>query len=389
MITISQLQRIALCPGSATLPQIRETNPEARYGSAAHKLIERRLLEEPVDVAGLVRHYSLDDYHASALAALDRCAVLPRQPAFAVEWARGLWLDRPEGDRVSAASGGEGRYRDEGQDISGTVDVIYLEGDALTALVVDWKTGAADSVPHPDRNWQLRGAALMVAVAHPKMGVVRPALCHFTAAGALDHDARGEPYAGEWVYGAPLNAADLDTIESELRALLARARAPEPQLIRGNHCTACPSRAACPALAAELRALSPMSGELVTVEEQAARAVEVLPALRRYLDDVERGARAIADANGGRLVLSDGREYVRETYYPATYDPEVTRVVLAELLDSEERALAAIDVSTSRAAIERAVGGSAKTKLALRMIGERGGVTRAPKTRWERKKKVE
>jgi hypothetical protein len=249
--------------------------------------------------------HGLDEADAGRLAFLDEHLRLPVPAGAIAEVPLGYW---PDGN-VRRVEGGAGRYVDEGQILSGTIDVMWADEtdnpemcpEGSTLWIVDWKTGAEEHVPPVDRNWQLRGAAVLAARWTGAQRVI-PAICYVNAGECAEAVRANVSYQGRWEVGAPLDAAALDAVEAEMRAVLARARGEgdgragvhavprrgqvvggevhpdradegaalgqrvdQPSvgpLILGPHCDHCPARGACPALAAEaVTLLGALEGE--------------------------------------------------------------------------------------------------------------------------------
>jgi hypothetical protein len=255
--------------------------------------------------------HGLDRDDAGRLAFLAEHLRLPVPAGALAEVPLGYW---PDGS-VRRVEGGAGRYVDEGQILSGTIDAMWAEpsgiqiidGSAVvvdytsTLWIVDWKTGAEEHVQPVDRNWQLRGAAVLAARWTGARRVI-PAICYVNAGECAEAVREGRVYTGRWEVGAPLDAAALDAAEAEMRVVLARARGEcdgepasnpagepaaedgdaaavrlpvarahgagprrslsAPRLILGPHCDHCPARGACPALAAEaVTLLGALEGE--------------------------------------------------------------------------------------------------------------------------------
>ena len=313
MTTLSQLGLVAACPGSASLHRYaREGDRAPTLGRAIHALLEDMTdgsfcRGEPYEPEKLAAMFELDADDAGRLAFLAAHLRLPVPPGALAEVPLGYW---PDGS-VRRVEGGAGSYRDDGQILSGTIDAMWAEPEPLwtmdgmtdrgggapswccpgrsTLWIVDWKTGAEEHVPPIDRNWQLRGAAVLAARWTGAQRVI-PAICYVNAAECAEAVREGRVYAGRWEVGAPLDAAALDEIEREMLAVLARARGEgdanlreqarradgaggsaqsdgdgegldagggrvagerRPSLVLGPHCDHCNARGACPALARE------------------------------------------------------------------------------------------------------------------------------------------
>jgi hypothetical protein len=238
--------------------------------------------------------------------------------------------------------------------IHGTLDLVEAWDNGLE--IGDWKTGersAGELAIKTDP--QLRTYALLAARAFGR-DRVQVALLHASESGIVPDRAE-------------LDAFDLACARAALRATLAKVDAGGPP-VPGRHCTTkyCPIVASCPATQralAEVQAAADAQLPMqltITSPEQAARvrvglktvekALEQYQAeLRRYID--EHGAIEIAPGVLYGKVEREGNERV---------DAEVVGVVTAlqELLgDAADEAL---EVSTSKAAIERAARKAAKDR---------------------------
>ncbi|HVE12044.1 MAG TPA: hypothetical protein VNI01_01500, partial [Elusimicrobiota bacterium] len=249
MITLSGLGHVAACPGSAALPRIRrEGTRGAPIGHAIHELAAHRVEGSgsrdgsDYDVSRLAAAHSLDADDAGRLSFLAAHLRLPVPAGALAEVPLGYF---PDGS-VRRIDGGAGEYTDAGQLLSGTLDAMWAEPepivtheqfwpmvvDGSTLWLVDWKTGDEENVPPIERNWQLRAGALMAARWTGARRVI-PAICYINAAECAEAVREGRPYTGRWEVGAVLDAAALDAIEVELRAVLARARG-EEDVLRGG-----------------------------------------------------------------------------------------------------------------------------------------------------------
>lgn len=253
--TLSGLGTVAACPGSAWLPRARREGPEARLGRAIHEAIELQVLLPSLgDFLGsilapnpnaIAMKHDLTADDAARLAFIAEHLRLPVPAGALVETPLGYF---PDGS-VRRVEGGAGSYPDVWQILSGTIDCMWSEpwplaeeggedpsvidgyicGSSDTLWIVDWKTGSEEHVPPVARNWQIRGAVVMAArwTGAPR---VIPAICYINAVECAEAVRAGRPYEGRWEGAGPAgecvawNAAMLDEIEREMRAVLARAR---------------------------------------------------------------------------------------------------------------------------------------------------------------------
>lgn len=436
--TLSGLHLLAACPGSASLPhQRREGTRGAPIGHAIHELLQWEIeadATEPADVLAAKHELSPDD--AGRLAFLAEHLRLPVPPGALAEVALGLFPDMS----VRRIGGGAGSYPDVGQVLSGTIDAMWSEPEPLvwrtdfysieepnvlacppgsTLWVPDWKTGDEDHVPPIARNWQLRAGALLAARWTGATRVI-PAICFINAGECAAALREGRAYEGRWEVGAPLDAAALDAIEVELRAVLSAARGESdealvldvqgasvgagqgiehlpilhqggqggraPPLILGPHCEHCPARAHCPEFGAAARQLveqsylSPQSPVLMLPHERALLAA-LLPALRATLDRAEDALRA-----GGPVELADGRVYGPALEPVTSYRTAPTFDALAAIV-GEERANDAAVYTTS--SIKQALADAGALRGAFgRLRAEieaAGGVVPAAREVWRKR----
>ena len=402
--TLSALQTVAACPGSASLHRYaREGGQATTMGRATHSLLEsmaQRTLAPDGD-AWIAREYQLPPDDAGRLAFLAAHLRLPVPAGALAEVPLGYW---PDGSvrRFTAAEMAEAharglRYPDLGQWLSGTLDVLWSEpvpiaigrirttetawvhpGDTLWCG--DWKTGDDDHVTPIAHNWQLRAGALLAARWTGARRVI-PAICYVNAGECAAAVRAGRVYDGRWELprddaGMPfaLDAATLDAIERDLRAVLARARGDEDgtstriddvrgaqaagtgpvpgreggpaaslggPLITGPHCNHCGSRAACPALAAEALTLAHAAGWRDGGDDERVEAEEERGGPRGDADQ------ETAEAPGGEGHPSDARQVgarLRKADRALALTPALASR-LAGLLPAIEGALAAAKVA--------------------------------------------
>lgn len=448
--TLSTLGHLAACPGSASLPWLREEGARApTLGHAIHELIAHIVASggathgERASFAHLWADILPPD-DEGRLAFLAEHLSLPVPAGALAEVALGYF---PDGS-VRRVEGGSGVYPDVGALLSGTIDCMWAEPRGLqdvcgpavscggyadcppgsTLWVVDWKTGDEDHVPPVDRNWQLRGAALMAARWTGAQRVIS-AICYVNAGECAEAVRAGRPYEGRWEVGALLDASALDKIEDEVRAVLARARGEDDAvdpgrvlvlrddrplrgvdteherpanlsrvrsgsdagaaaLILGPHCEHCPARGACPAFAADALSLAraegiylPPGGALTT--EAASHLAGLLAPARLALDAVELAVQAHVRVHGP-LLLADGREYGPVVEAVTSYRTRATFDALEAVVGEEAANEAATYTGASlKRALEgqpRGAWGRLKTTLE-----ERGAVVVTAREVWRRK----
>jgi len=434
--TLSGLPLLAACPGSLSLPR-QETSggPAANLGTAIHAMLEDMVDGSfyrggPYEPEKLAAMFHLPEDDAGRLAFLARNLRLDVPAGALAEVSLGLF---PDGT-VRRIEGGAGHYPDVGQILSGQIDCMWAEPDRLVAhmfsvgghysireestlFLTDWKTGDDSNIVPVERNWQLRAGALLAARWTGATKVI-PAICYINAAECAVAVREGREYGGRWECGALLDAAALDAIEVELRALLRAARGesdeqPEHEesdsqadgrngreLHRGNagahrapfilgpHCDHCPSRVHCPAFAAEAVTLARLGGwwapqpDGIALPDMArAYLAGILPAMRSTLGRIEAAIRA-----GGPVTLADGKVYGPVLETVTTYETGATFDALAEVI-GEEAARKAF--RTSAEALKRALGDADAPRGAfgrLRAeIEKRGGLVLTAREEWSRR----
>lgn len=316
VISASSLWRTEKCPASATLPQFRHTSAAAERGRELHAA------KETAEPEGAEIAYAFD---VTTL----RARML------------GKSLDRNYPTLART-------------EIAGTTDKETIEPDRV--IVRDYKSGFGYEVPPAAQNIQLGFYAVCAADVHGK-DAARVEL-EF-----LDQDGR--------IDAADLDALDLVAIRQRIREIFRRATAPNPQVVVGKHCAGCPAIANCPAQRelALVVATGKLPAELPTLElsrDAVAAGWPKLMAFKKLLGEVERIYRAYASTEP--VPLGDGRWLGPVTKRTEELDGAIAANVLRELHGSEVVAQAC-EISTSKAAIERAL-----APLAAR--GQKAGMMR-------------
>ncbi len=343
--TASQLDRAIACPASVTLPQAPSTGAAAGAGHAIHAY-----LADPAHALDAVPEEHRDACEAIDLAALPAGAQWAHEVTFAWEpvTGHGRELGRDLGRNYTAASETE---------FVGTADVVGLTSDAV--WIWDYKSGFR-AVPAPARNWQLRMLAIAATSAYGRTEA-RVGLIH------LNGDTPR-------FRSAMFDALDLDVAAAELRAAM-RTWTPGATPVQGDHCAYCPAFDACPAKLALFRQAVDMPA---LTDENAAAVYLRCEAVAQVLGRV-RGALEMR-AKEHPIALPDGT-----VYGPVVTERESVeaRVVQAQLtkLHGPEVAAKALEIKSSKAAIERAIATVAKrgekAKLvtaALDAIGAADGI---------------
>lgn len=247
--TGSSLDRIALCPASAALPQITEVddNEESakHRGSAVHKFLER--------VAAAGREAALaevDPKHRERCESINTAKLADRlklstEVALAYNWredtARILTPIAPRAYEVSD------------DEVPATLDLAAHDAGSRRVYSGDYK-GPRAWLPAPESSMQLGLGALALARIYDadeaEVEYIR----------ILD---QGEPRR----FNATLDAFGLEAAAARIRATLglvsemrsAYEAGHVPNVVDGAHCRYCPARMMCPAKTAGMRAV--LTGE--------------------------------------------------------------------------------------------------------------------------------
>lgn len=233
------------------------------------------------------------------------------------------------------------------EEIAGTVDAVLLDQRGDLAVVVDWKTGGDWDRLTADagENLQLRGYALAASRAYG-VETVRVAVVRITEDGVTS-TVRD--------YDALELAAAADDLRRQLAAVPTAHPAP------GLWCKRCRAVAVCPATVEAVDALAPVGDPpapvpLVVTRENAGALLGRLRAVEAACASVEAALRAFADANGG-IETTEGRRWrkIATERSSIRLDGPEAAIALSVLDAHEVGAAVERKVSTSRAAIERAV----------------------------------
>jgi hypothetical protein len=329
-LSLSSLGQAAVCPGSAVLPGTEGV--AGAPGNGLHEYVSillrdgRREANAALD--GIVDRWALGETDASI--------VRWRAGYFEPDVPDGALSEQPlclmEDGSVVEVEGARGVYdMPAGGLLAGTIDLGWSEAEPLDRTATGWraprgsqlwavdlKSGSEAHTPALERNWQVRGSALLLArwVGLPRRGVVG-ALCFLPR-------SKQDPRGGVWKKpDVAWGAADLARFEAEIRGVVARVEASRkrleagelPEFVTGPQCTFCKARVTCPAYAVEARAIVQASTaggrfRLPTLAEVddawLARAATALPDIER----AGRGLRSLLEAavaQRGPIPLADGR----------------------------------------------------------------------------------
>lgn len=257
-------------------------------------------------------------------------------------------------------------------EIVGTADAVLV---GQSVIVADWKTGRGARDTRTKDTWQTLFLGLAFARSRG-LDTITIALVHL------------EP-GDYWIDWHTLDAFDLDDIEDTIRAMYAELSAAQQTPKPGPHCSSqwCPIRASCPATSATLARVNadaarflPAVNDITSPEEAARVRVglklvdEAAKAWKVKLEEYLRTNGAVPIGDGKYLgIVEQSRDTVAITHEHA----ESLRKLLGE-----EIALEAIEVKTSRSAIEEACkarqakrgDGARQAEQAMQMLRERGAV---------------
>lgn len=347
--TASQLPRAASClyPWAPNVAWADDApGPAAKLGTAVHGAIAMSLTGGVTILAAAPttsdewRLYTA--WQRSELSAVPSDALV--EPAFAYSH----WSD--ETGLIGCNVGRDyGKYASASGFLCGSADVTWC-ADGL-ATVIDWKvtlrpdSGYSEPAAESRQLWALGLFASRYYRVH-RARLVRAVIS--------PRGVETDEYT--------MDAADLDATRDALRAMAAAIDSGRAEPNPGDHCRYCPARAVCPAqqeASAQLgtAATIPPPASLAAVPlsaaidspERAAYVLARLPMLRSAVEDMEQRLRAYADEHGG--IATEKGVWCRKEQKRETIDLGNSRGahVLTDLGLG-----AAVDVSTSKSAIDRA-----------------------------------
>lgn len=379
MITASALHRVAVCPASVALPQVRAVASEhAARGTVIHGFLARTLevgrdgaLEE-IEDEGLRTACALIDL--DRLPAVEPGAYAP-EVAFAYDPTKDTAreLGRNVTDRTAV-------YRDLSDDeIAGTADVVGVTGDAV--VICDYKSGRRSVAPASE-NWQLALLALAAARTYGRDQA-------YVAVIYVRDEAR------PWYDAAFLDAFDLEDWAGRIRRAQANAlrtwahvhTGGTPSVVEGDHCHHCPAFTNCPAKTRLMLALAAEPGAIVSTTPQpitnelAATAYRRLKLIKEAVEQVQGQIYAHAAESGG-IDLGDGVWLGPKKVEREEVDGAVARQVLLERFGqlvadraaSWEVTKASVKKAAQSLALERGSKVAPVERELLDAIREAGGV---------------
>lgn len=222
-ITMSQLDRVANCPASVSLPQIQSTSAMARRGKILHQYLE--------DCAEVGPDKAIEQVPADFL---DECGAidLEKIPLFGRPDKRAevpVALNMITGEGRELAARRSALVDLKPGEIMGVADVVAVDAGDI-AHILDYKTGASIGTPRDSR--QLQALALAFARA-----------CGCSRASISVVYIRGSMMFSE---SCTLDEFDLDLISVQMKAIYQSA-GNDDLISEGPWCAYCPAFAHCPA----------------------------------------------------------------------------------------------------------------------------------------------
>lgn len=312
VLSASSAERWLVCPGSVRLSngiEDRETSLYAAEGTAAHYILSKLLTGNP----------DLGAFEGVALVENIEVPITQELLGAVYDTLKWIYSQRMPGDVVKSEQSITSAVRDLDPDFGGTADVLVLRKSAGLIWVIDYKHGAGVYVP-VQNNAQLKYYALGALLSTPgDYGQVRVSI----AQPRIECD---EGRFRSWDF----SAFDLLDFATQISHAAKRTRAPDAELVPGDHCKAtwCPARRICPALAAKQNALVEFG---VPVQGQDYDAA----ALGRALDDMPlveariKALREFAYQEALRGVQIPGYKLVNKTPIRKWKDPEAAAKIFA------------------------------------------------------------
>lgn len=282
--TISELDRVAVCPPSAVLPRSAESTAYSSFGTVGHDLLRRAqgsdlgeaIAEAPEEFRDALRLIDLEqlrDLLAGDLAP-ELAVAIDIDAGTARELGRDMSRD------YSGATDSE---------LCGTMDLAGISPSAI--YVGDWKLGHFPAPP-PHRNRQLRGYLFAMVLIHGREKAIGEII--HAPPGREHYRARAEFEAFDLVVLFLEELREIDRRVIRAKAEIDAGRL--PQVTQGEHCRLCPARYTCPAklaLAAQLAAPRSLetAADLLQLEltpATAGAARERVALVKSLLKEVER-----------------------------------------------------------------------------------------------------
>ncbi len=372
-VTGSQLERALECPASTCLPQVKNTNPWAQEGTALHDFLEMTSKYDRDTALQSMRDDDDWEKYADVCEAIDTDS-LPTELAHEVAFAYDVVTRK-----VRELGRGKVDYSKcnlNPNEIPCRLDVVGVSPSAV--FVGDYKFGRGDVTP-AKRNVQVGFGALCATTLYGRdnavVEIIRPG-----RGGAKPFHDRAE-----------LDMLDLDALALRLSEWFPRRRGvlsiiesgDTPNVFEGDWCKWCPSYNYCPAKTAlavrigDGSEIQELHTEL-TPETAAAvykRAKMASELLRKVFGSIYGMARNEPIDLGDGKMLGETTKRGNERL-----DGQTVRAVL-QLLHTEEIADEAVEITATKAAIERALRGKVAVlapaiREVLTKVAELGGIRR-------------
>jgi hypothetical protein len=387
LITGSTYGRIRKCPASAVLPHVKSDSDAARIGSAIHDHLARRVPNgyPPEVLAVTVDRYGLTGESREEF--VRRCTEFDWCPPEGAVAEKSLALvashDIPSHPSVIDIDGGKGSYDYDGPGTliaAATIDLHWTGKDGALH-VLDYKTGRQDNVDPVEDNAQMLLSSVLLGIRNAAFSSTLTVVPHvvFVGHGEGTWDTPLEPLA----YPAITEAyAEISAVyDRVIQSKLALEVNETPECVEGSHCQYCPCAHACPARVALVKRVvsdyveGAGIGALTPV--QRMRAAELLPKIKRFVDELDRSLRDAVEADGP-IALPDGSSLGFYTRTERTINPTIAVKCLSACGVDEWHAASAVKQSVSQSAIAdalKAVDSSATLAGVLKDIDRLGGIT--------------
>lgn len=327
------------------------SNAYLDFGNANHDVSERALEGTEVNLPAIAKARDLSGADAFRLTSTaghivdrlgtmvaDGWTIFPEVP---------LAFNVITGEARALKSKGHRDYRDKRKnELTCTLDFVAIKGKRV--MMADWKTGKAVSY-EGDTSWQMKFGSLVVA---------RFLGCSEVEAYLLYVDEDGiRPD------GCILDDWTLDAIEEDIRAMWKKLHEGPQEARKGSWCTAhyCPVLGKCPKTRAELAEVVSDDAFLSRLDDPIAlaKAIESMPRVEASIKNIKADIQRRVSKKPAQL--SNGKMYGVVKVARETVDlsnPEAVRILKDALGSKFDEA---VNFTSSKAAIERAVGGKKKS----------------------------
>jgi hypothetical protein len=353
-------------------------NEAIDFGNACHEVSELYAKREPVNLVEIGSKHKLSAPNQKRFEAVSNTIVDEIDRMIADGWtlkpelAIAYHVESATARRLVRKHHRDYSDRKAGE-LTATIDLVMTRGNEVA--IADWKTGRR--IEHEGKTtWQMLFGGLAVARL---LGVqeIRATLLY------VDEE-------GCFADGADLDYFDLEAADADIRGLWARLNAGPSAPTPGPHCTRdyCPLLGRCAATRSALAEVVSDSPLLAKLHEPGAakRALQMLSSAQAALDAIKSELQEIAKHQP--IDMGDGTVYVQ-----VENERETTRMdhdLFAQLEEwiGPERAAECVELKTSKAAIERAMGGKKAARPVLEQLRERGAIKTSKYTRFDFIKKT-